>query len=250
MKLCLFIDGLDEYEGLEVDIAKVFKGIILSPSVKVCVSSRPHVPFEDAFAGYPTVRVQDLTDWDIQLYIQDRLVHDEGMQSLRLREPKACDELIGEIVDSAQGVFLWVILVVTSLINGLSNHDRISDLQMRLKALPRDLDMLYEEMVVKVDGIYAEEGSRLYQLIAEATRRPDDWKEVRLLSLYTLSLALRQDLDISTEIRKPQPDEQAVLEEATRMDILLKTRTGGLLGKIALEFLKLCGHRIYMCSLF
>lgn len=229
MKLCLFIDGLDEYDGLEVEIAKVFKGVVLSSHVKVCVSSRPHVPFEDAFTGRPKLRLQDLTNSDIHHYIQDRLVHDEMMEALKAKEPVECQNLMVEIADAARGVFLWVTLVVASLLNGLSNHDHVSDLQMRLRTLPKDLDLLYEEMVLKVDGIYSEEASRLYQLIAEATEQPDDWKPAELLSIHSLYLAMKQDLDIAHEITQAPPDDQAILEQTRRMDILLKTRCGGLL---------------------
>ncbi|CZR53594.1 related to small s protein [Phialocephala subalpina] len=239
VKLCLFIDGLDEYDGLEVDIAKLFKGVILSPCVKVCVSSRPHVPFEDAFADYPSLRLQTLTRPDIDQYIQDRLVYNELMEPLKIQEPKECQQLVEEIAETAEGVFLWVILVVSSLINGLGNHDRISDLQERLKALPRDLDLLYEEMVVKIDGIYAAEASRLYQLVAEATPRPGDWERAEPLSLRSLSLALTPNLNINNALTTPALDEKTLLEQAKRMDVLLKTRCGGLLevqyGKAKME---------------
>lgn len=154
MKLCLFIDGLDEYDGLEVDIARLFKGIALSSNVKVCVSSRPHVPFEDAFAMRPRLRLQGLTDKDLSRFIEDRLVHDEMMESLAAQEPEQCQELVRGIAVEAQGVFLWVVLVVRALINGLSQGDGISELQLRLKALPKDLDQLYGLMILKVDDIY------------------------------------------------------------------------------------------------
>ncbi|KAH7336601.1 hypothetical protein BKA65DRAFT_37229 [Rhexocercosporidium sp. MPI-PUGE-AT-0058] len=53
MKLCLFIDGLDEYEGSDLDIAKLFGDFAVSTHVKVCTSSRPHVAFEHAFCKWP-----------------------------------------------------------------------------------------------------------------------------------------------------------------------------------------------------
>ena len=143
IKLSSFIDGLDEYDSLEVDIAKVFKDVILSPYVKLCVSSRPHVPFEDAFAGYPALTLRTLTHSDISRYIQDRLVYNELMEPLKIKEPEKCQQLVEEITEAAEGVFLWVMLVVSSLTTGLSYHDRISDLQKRLRALPTDLDQLY-----------------------------------------------------------------------------------------------------------
>lgn len=106
MKLCLFIDGLDEYDGRESDIANLFHDLVLSPQVKVCVSSRPHVPFEFAFKDRPKLRMEDLTRTDIQLYIEDQLVQDQMMQKLSIEEPIACTKLVQEIGEAAQGVFL------------------------------------------------------------------------------------------------------------------------------------------------
>ena len=79
------------------------------------------------------------------------------MQKPAAKEPAQCQYLIEEIDDAAQGVFLWVELVVNSLLNGLGNHDQIKDLQKRLKALPPGLDKLYDHIVLKIDGIYQDE---------------------------------------------------------------------------------------------
>jgi len=229
MKLCLFIDGLDEYDGLEVDIARLFKEIVLSPHVKVCISSRPHIPFEDAFSTRPRLRLQDLTHKDLDIYIEDRLVHDEMMVSLAAREPKQCQKLVREIADEAQGVFLWVVLVVRALINGLSKHDGASELQLRLKALPKDLDQLYELMILKVDDIYKEEASRLFQLVDKATEEPGDWRPAELLSVYTLYLANKQSINLTHELKQSRATEQEVLQSCKSLDIALKARCGGLL---------------------
>ena len=39
LKLCLFIDGLDEYEGIEEDIAELFGKASMSDNVKICCST-------------------------------------------------------------------------------------------------------------------------------------------------------------------------------------------------------------------
>lgn len=229
MKLCLFIDGLDEYDGLEVDIARLFKDIVLSPHVKVCVSSRPHVPFEDAFSTRPRLRLQDLTHKDLSRYVEDRLVLDEMMVSLAAREPMQCKQLVREIADEAQGVFLWVVLVVRALINGLSKHDGTSELKLRLRALPKDLDQLYEMMVLKVDDIYKEEASRLFQLVDKATEQEGDWRPAELLSVYTLFLANKQSINLAEELKQKRATEAEILQFCKRMDVVLKARCGGLL---------------------
>jgi hypothetical protein len=73
LKLCLFIDGLDEYDGDHEEMAEFFQNIASSANAKVCLSSRPLLVFDDAFGTYPSLRLQDLTFDDIKQYIGDRL---------------------------------------------------------------------------------------------------------------------------------------------------------------------------------
>ena len=68
LKICLFIDGLDEYDGDYEKIAKLFCGIT-TVRLKICLSSRPLLPFEDAFQSMPFLRLQDLTYDDIKNYV-------------------------------------------------------------------------------------------------------------------------------------------------------------------------------------
>jgi hypothetical protein len=129
LRICLFIDGLDEYEGDRdgtfVDIAGLFAEIATSSNIKICLSSWPWLVFEDAFHHNPSLRLQDLTTHDIQQYVEDKLNGHVRMAKLRRKNPQSAEELIYEIVSKATGVFLWVKLVVTSLLDGLTNRDRI-----------------------------------------------------------------------------------------------------------------------------
>ncbi|KAF4634526.1 hypothetical protein G7Y89_g3578 [Cudoniella acicularis] len=128
-RLAIFIDGLDEYEGLDADMARLFEATADSLYVKVCASSRAHVIFENSFATRPSLRLQDLTHNDIQAYVEDRLLNNEYMQGLLESEPLQTRDLVEEIVAAADGVFLWVHLVVQSLLAGLGNCDEIHDLR-------------------------------------------------------------------------------------------------------------------------
>jgi hypothetical protein len=82
LKLCLFVDGLDEYEGDESEIAELFAHISATDWVKCCVSSRPHKPFLDAFCNVPGLRLQNLTYRDVQQYVSDKLEAEVKMQRL------------------------------------------------------------------------------------------------------------------------------------------------------------------------
>ncbi|KAH9213046.1 hypothetical protein DL95DRAFT_238642, partial [Leptodontidium sp. 2 PMI_412] len=165
LKLCFFIDGLDEYDGEPEDIAQYFKDLsLLSEHAKFCLSSRPWPVFQDIFRGTPGLRLQDLTYDDIKLYVSDKLEKNTYMQQLLLEDTKNTTCLIEEVTQKAAGVFLWVVLVIKSLINGLRNGDGIPHLRRRLASLPSDLENLYEHMLESIDLLYKEEASQIFQL--------------------------------------------------------------------------------------
>lgn len=230
LKICLFIDGLDEYDGDENEIAKLFGEVSKSSNVKCCVSSRPHLVFHDAFEGQPGLRLEDLTYSDIRNYVQDDLADDERMKRLSASEPEEAGELIDEIVTSANGVFLWVKLVVASLLKGLGNRDQIADLQARLRVLPKKLEDLYVHMIKRVDESYQKEASRLYQLVAATTNsRDSDWKVVAPLSIFAISLAEESDpsLVLTAKSGFLTPEQIHSRCKATASRVI--SRSGGLL---------------------
>jgi len=49
-----------------------------------------------------------------------------------------------EIVQRADGVFLWVTLVVKSLLENLKSSDQVSDIKDRLDLLPTDLESFFK----------------------------------------------------------------------------------------------------------
>jgi hypothetical protein len=122
-KFCLFIDGLDEYDGEPLDIIKLFIRTSKLPNVKICLSSRPLYDFVIMFRSGPTLRLQDLTFNDIKQYVDDELGANDQMQELQRRNPEEAPKLVLEIIDKADGVFLWVKLVVLSLLRGLRNSE-------------------------------------------------------------------------------------------------------------------------------
>lgn len=147
VKLCFFVDGLDEYEsspfeGDHDDLAEYFLGFSHEPGLKMCLSSRPLIVFEETFTG-PGLKLQNLTRGDISHYVEDKLANHRHMQRLSITNPGQARSLVREIVNKASGVFLWVRLVVRSLLQGLRDSNRVSDLQRRLKHLPADLEALY-----------------------------------------------------------------------------------------------------------
>ena len=148
LKYCFFVDGLDEYEGDHLDVIHILKRFAISPNFKICVSSRPWNVFEEAFGkdNHSRLLLQELTGGDIQLYFKNTLKI--GLRNApHARNNPCCDDLVTEIVSLAEGVFLWVYLVIKSLLRGLSNNDDISELQERLRNIPLDLKEFLKRML-------------------------------------------------------------------------------------------------------
>ena len=168
-KFCFFIDGLDEYQGDQFGLIQTVQRLAASSSIKICLSSRPWEEFTDAFGGDKdrTIILQDLTRRDIQLYVQDALKQHHHFAKLEEADPR-WNELIEELEDRAQGVFLWVTIVVRSLLRGLTHADDVSDLQRRLREFPAELDSFFQHIFDSIDPFYREQTAQLFLVSLEA----------------------------------------------------------------------------------
>lgn len=224
-KLCLFIDGLDEYEGDTTDLADLFSGLVESDDVKVCVSSRPLVPLEYAFKSSPGIRLQDLTYEDIKLYVNDTLHGNKVFQQLAANEPEKAPDLVNDIVTRADGVFLWVMLIVRSLLIGVHNRDGMDDLERRLAELPTDLEALFENMLTKrIDRFYQARGASLFQIVRAAGKQKDE-------PMTVLSLSFADESDPQWALKAPvRPlTESATSNRCNSMEDRLNNCCAGLL---------------------
>ena len=170
-KFCFFIDGLDEYDGDHKEVIDLMRNLTTSTDIKICASSRPLNVFEMAFGrgSHPTIRLEDLTRIEINLYVRGTLEENHLSRQLKTRDNDRCEELVKEIVDKARGVFLWVFLIVRFLIKGLTNADRISDLQRRLHRLPVDLEPYFQHMLDTIDDNYQEQTAQTFQIALQAS---------------------------------------------------------------------------------
>ncbi|KAI0965555.1 hypothetical protein F4678DRAFT_452367 [Xylaria arbuscula] len=175
VRFCFFIDGLDEYttgsdryHGDYQELINSLEVLSASPVIKVCVSSRPWTPFERAFGGsLNKLRLEDSTYDDIRSYVLDKFRRSKYFQKLAEIDPRC--SLFGEqIVQKAQGVFLWVFLVVESLLKGVSAADDFDDLQRRLDSMPGDLEDYFKHMLETIDPFYWEQTMRIFQLTVDA----------------------------------------------------------------------------------
>jgi hypothetical protein len=160
MRIAIFIDGIDEFEGDHRDMG-LFLRSLTSTNLKLVISSRPLNACLDAFEGCPSLKLQNLTRPDMERYVDKEL----SSHSLMIQSPDQGPMLTTELLDKADGVFLWVVITVRFLIQGLENGDDLDELQLTLKSLPVDLRSLYRRMFEKMDPRYRMQGSMLFQLM-------------------------------------------------------------------------------------
>lgn len=115
----------------------------LGTSVKVCISSRPEPFLQSRLGQHPQLRLQDLVFRDIRMYayrkLSQAIAGDPGSSLDRHR-------LATIVSERAQGVFLWAMLAVQSLVRGIEHGDDENCLQERLGTLSGKLEDFYLDM--------------------------------------------------------------------------------------------------------
>ena len=169
-RFCFFVDGLDEYSGDANQLVELVKVLRALKQVKICVSSRPWLEFERAYGKSHTTKLlmEDFNHRDISAYVSDIFENDEDYQELQDIEISG-KALVEEIVIAANGVFLWVVLVVRSLQEGLREGDGIDRLRNRLRDLPTDLSNLFGRILFKdVEPSHRERAARMFLVTLKA----------------------------------------------------------------------------------
>ncbi|KAI4701438.1 hypothetical protein J4E81_003178 [Alternaria sp. BMP 2799] len=235
-KIVIVVDGLDEFDARGItmtELGEMFITATKSGKIKALLSSRPLTEFTDCFASQPQLQLQQLTHNDITKYVDDSLSVHPQMVYLKATYEDDTKALVEEIVSSASGVFLWVKLVVKSLLQGLRNGDKIEELQLRLRALPQDLEALFTHMLSNVPPLYKSQTACIFQILRcndeghkQSSVTGRDY--VRPLSAVRLSYAEAKTKEIISAEISPLSDEDLKKIEITT-DRRLRSRCAGLL---------------------
>ena len=164
--ICMFIDGLDEFDGRYDSVIKMITNVSDQEHVKICVSSRPLLAFERAFAGNPCLKLQDLTFDTIRDYINKQLSHlvQQNASSNKNARQKA-ERLIDIIVQRADGVFLWAVIATREVRDGLQGMADLDQLAQAIEVLPPELEDLFLLVLKRIKLAFRRDAARFLQIV-------------------------------------------------------------------------------------
>lgn len=213
LNVLFFIDALDEHEGNHRDLIRVIRNSFIPMgasivNVKLCLASRPDPAFTNAFGACPGLLVHEYTMEDVQWYASQQIASSILYRDID-QDMSALHQLTGEITERANGVFIWVRIVIEELIERFIDGCAVSQLRDILSAMPEELKDLYRRALCKVKPEYALESYVMAQIVLCA-KNPQTLK-----SLFAATdIALQRQVELMS---------QATMERR------LASRCGGLL---------------------
>ncbi|KAM0552653.1 hypothetical protein ACHAPJ_007750 [Fusarium lateritium] len=221
---CFFIDGLDEYEENDMtstDLIDTIGQFASFDNVRMCVSSRPWAVFADAFNTNPGLKLEDLTRGDILSYVNDYFHRSVPFQMVKNSDP-LYPVLPTQICNQAQGVFLWVYLVVRDLLDGLTHGETTQALLIRLDTFPEDLNEFFQHMIDTIQPTYMRQTARTLD-VAMST------EQALPMIVYSFLDEVESDPSVALNVScGPMPEAQVALRK-DRVRRQLSGRCKGLL---------------------
>ncbi|UPK96007.1 hypothetical protein LCI18_006942 [Fusarium solani-melongenae] len=168
-RLAFFIDGLDEFKESEKSpnlLISWIRHTATQYGIKVCVSSRPWNVFADAFGREPSLTMQSLSKRDIAHFVRTEFDKSIAFQEVKEVFQDEATLIIKEIIEKAQGVFLWVSLVVRNLLSTLVDNPSFDDLKRKLAEIPSDIAGLYNAIWLSIPAERHCRSSKILQICA------------------------------------------------------------------------------------
>lgn len=242
MKVCLFVDGLDEFEGDHEIIIRFFREMSEKQGLKLCLSSRPWEVFEKAFeSSVPNLKLQDVSFDDMFQFVSDKLKLNKGVKAALQVDEKGAQKLVQSTVQKADGVFLWVRLAVERMVALFDANAGLASLQHTLSSLPGELDDLFAKFIFQDQNDVQISQTATVYLLTRARELAADFirdDSATALTVWELAFALWKEDDklvfIDNDIE--EASEQFIVDRCSRVIAFIQQRFTGLLGLQARRF--------------
>jgi NACHT domain len=163
ISICIFIDGLDEFVGEEESLLNTIRLLNDTKQVKVCASSRREQLFLQDFKHSPQLKLQDFNHEDIANTARGKLR--PVLERLFPHEATKIGDLLDDVSTKAQGVFLWLELMIKDILRGARNGDTMQELATRLHSTPDTIEDLYKHMLNRLDKSYLSDATKYFRFM-------------------------------------------------------------------------------------
>ena len=225
-RLCLFLDGLDEFGGNHWEFVEFLNKVTSSGTVKCCASSRPERPFNSLSSSAGVLNVEQHTRQDIEIYVNEKFMEAFKHTGLAISQDQY-DQIIREILLKADGVFLWVEVVVSSQLARIRNDDDFDLLWSQLNSLPNAVEDLYFQMLSRVERLYRIEAAK-YLRYVYTLKKIDNSDEGHPVTVFDLALALSANSD-DIKFQYVDVDLEKILSKCKILKDRIKLTCAGLL---------------------
>lgn len=159
-RVCIFIDGLDEFEGSFRVLTAYLKSLADGVRVKICLASRPEIELKHALAATPGIRMQDYNIMTIRAYVKD------SFSGCAHYLPEGIlPGLIHRISEDSHGVILWSQLVCGDVVKGMLGFETECELHERISAFPDELHEIYDRLFQQMDPRFTTEAALILYLV-------------------------------------------------------------------------------------
>jgi hypothetical protein len=159
--VCIFVDALDEHGGPHRELLSTLDDLFIAKEkstsdepeftrIKLCIASRPENEFVEKFERYGTFQMKNHTAPDISNYAKQRFKTSDLSEQLKVDRRTSIEQAVTTIVRNAQGIFIWVRLVIDEVLDGLLRGELDSELLNILQESPHDLSKLYIRSMLRM----------------------------------------------------------------------------------------------------
>jgi hypothetical protein len=151
----IIIDALDESEEPHrQDMIQMFRNASMHHptwpiTFKIFLTSRPSPKIELLLQGRLTIILEDETQGDIVEYVRSET--NRIKNAFPKCGPKELAYVSSHLIEWAEGVFLWVSLVLFELDEAVTGgFSSMAELKLLLESIPKELGQLYERIMTKI----------------------------------------------------------------------------------------------------
>lgn len=218
--VCIFVDGLDEYEGNVRQLIQFLVSLDTTSnghdrSIKICVSSRPEPIPAQLLQHLPNLSMSNHNTSGIRSYC---LLTLDGFEDLEI------SRLSDIIVERAEGVFLWARFALEEIIQGYCEGENIDELLERLEKIPQSLEEVYDRMLGRMEPPAKKECMVMLQLVCFA-KTELSWHEL----LVATEIAMDKDVILNEDVYGDTDSMNHAPKEVNMFAKRLRAKAAGLL---------------------